>query len=107
MNNETLMKTIHAYCNTERVTFTLNKNAGFGWSMGRAYEGTIAGEHWTLGEVADSDEYHDETTNRYSNRWEVDGEHSRLPNGDPIDSYEYWEQPEDALAWLCTWVEQA
>jgi hypothetical protein len=97
-------KIIYDYCNGERVTFTLNKNAGYGWSMGRAYDTTIAGEHWTIGEVADADEYHDDTTTTYSTRWEMDGDRSRYDNGDPIDS-DVFDCPDDAVHWLCQWLE--
>lgn len=97
-------KIIHDYCNGERVTFTLNKNAGYGWSEGRAYSATIAGEHWTIGEVADADEFYDDTTSTYSTRWEMDGDRSRYDNGDPIDS-DVIDCPDDAVRWLCEWLE--
>jgi hypothetical protein len=98
-------KIIYDYCNGERVTFTLNKNAGYNWSMGRAYEGTIAGEVWVVGEVADADEFYDDTTSTYSTRWELDGDRARYDNGDPIDGYECNDTPDDAVRWLCQWCE--
>ena len=103
-NKNQTPKIIYDYCNGERVTFTLNKNAGYGWSMGRAYNTTIAGEHWTIGEVADADEYYDDTTTTYSTRWEMDGDRSRYDNGDPIDS-DVFDCPDDAVHWLCQWLE--
>ena len=103
-NKNQTPKIIYDYCNGERVTFTLNKNAGYGWSMGRAYNATIAGEHWTIGEVADADEYYDDTTTTYSTRWEMDGDRSRYDNGDPIDS-DVFDCPDDAVHWLCQWLE--
>ena len=103
-NKNQTPKIIYDYCNGERVTFTLNKNAGYGWSMGRAYNATIAGEHWTIGEVADADEYYDDTTTTYSTRWEMDGDRSRYDNGDPIDS-DVFDCPDDAVRWLCQWLE--
>jgi hypothetical protein len=73
--------------------------------MGRAYEGTIAGEVWVVGEVADADEFYDDTTSTYSTRWELDGNRSRYDNGDPIDGYECNDTPDDAVRWLCQWLE--
>jgi hypothetical protein len=104
-NKTQIPKVIYDYCNGERVRFTYNKNSSYGWSDGRSYSGTIAGEHWTIGEVADADDFFDDTTNTHNTTWELDGDLSRHDNGDPIDTYECHECPEDALRWLCHWSE--